>query len=160
MASKPLPVLLVLSAGAATSWLAMPLVLAQAVPGPEEAAAPAPAPVPQPTVRVAAPITRPSVQAPVQPLAPPPPLPEASAPAVLRPGPAEHRPEPARRFDASLDALVRQGVVKPSDERVRVRGTLLLPGMRTNRSRPARRRPLGPGVPHRGDRPRPRPEDG
>jgi murein DD-endopeptidase MepM/ murein hydrolase activator NlpD len=137
MASKPLPVLLALTAGAASSWLAMPLVLAQALPGPEETATPAPAPTAQPPVRIAAPITRPSVQAPVQPLAPPPPLPQDSAPAALRPGPAEHRPEPARRFDASLDALVRQGVVTP-DERVRVRGTLLSPQDAANRSKACR----------------------
>jgi murein DD-endopeptidase MepM/ murein hydrolase activator NlpD len=137
MAPKPLPVLLALTAGATASWLAMPLVLAQAVPVPEESASPAPAPVLQPTVRIAAPITRPSVQAPVQPLAPPPPLPQDSAPAALRPGPAEHHPEPARRFDASLDALVRQGVVTP-DERVRVRGTLLSPQDAANRSKACR----------------------
>jgi hypothetical protein len=137
MAPKPLPVLLALTAGTAASWLAMPLVLAQAVPDPEEVSAPAPAPAAQPTVRIAAPITRPSEQTPLQPLAPPPPLPEDTVPSTLRPGTAEHRPEPARRFDASLDALVRQGVVTP-DERVRVRGTLLSPEDAANRTRACR----------------------
>ena len=38
-------------------------------------------------------------------------------------------PEPRTRFDTSLDALVRDGVIKPSEkERVRVRGTLAVPG--------------------------------
>jgi hypothetical protein len=137
MAPKPLPVLLALTAGTATSWLAMPLVLAQTVPGPEDLSAPAPPPAAQPTVRIAAPITRPPAQAPAPPLDPPPPLPEDSAPSILRPGAAEHRPEPAHRFDASLDALVRQGVVTP-DERVRVRGTILSPEDAANRTRACR----------------------
>ena len=128
MAPKPLTVLTALTAGATASWLAMPLVLAQAVPGAEETTQPAPTPTPtpvlRPSVRIAEPITRPEAQAPVQPLAPPPPLTGEAPPSTLRPGAAERRPEPARRLDASLDALVREGVVTPA-ERVRVRGSLL-----------------------------------
>lgn len=138
MASQPLTVLTALGAGAMASWLAMPLVLAQAVPvlEPADQAAPAPAPTPvqRPSVRIAAPVTRPEFQAPVQPLAPPPPVTGEAPPPTLRPGAAERRPEPARRFDASLDALVREGVVTPG-ERVRVRGSLLSPQEAATRSR-------------------------
>lgn len=91
---------------------------------------------------------------PVVPLTPPPPLPQAPAPAAQLPRPepvlptpapaAAERPEPLRpspeqladdrpkRFDASLDALVKDGIVTPK-ERVRVRGSLVLdpvPGLR------------------------------
>ncbi len=138
MASQPLSVLTALGAGATASWLAMPLVLAQAVPGlePTEQPDPAPAPTPvqRPSVRIAAPVTRPEFQTPVQPLAPPPPVTGDAPPAILRPGTADRRPEPPRRFDASLDALVREGVVTPA-ERVRVRGSLLSPQEAATRSR-------------------------
>jgi murein DD-endopeptidase MepM/ murein hydrolase activator NlpD len=134
MAPQPLPALLALTAGATASWLAMPLVLAQAVPGAEETPVPSSAPAPQPTVRIAVPITRPTPQTSVQPLAPPPPVPSEAPSATLRPGPTERRAEPVRRFDASLDALVRDGVVTPG-ERVRVRGSLLSPHDAANRSR-------------------------
>ena len=115
MASQPFTVLTALTAVATASWLAMPLVLAQAVPGveatdpPATAPAPTPSPTPvlRPSVRIAAPVTRPELQAPVQPLAPPPPVSGETPPPTLRPGTAERRPEPVRRFDASLDALVR-----------------------------------------------------
>ncbi|MDM7953214.1 MAG: M23 family metallopeptidase [Cyanobium sp. CZS 25K] len=137
MAPKPLTVLTALTAGATASWLAMPLVLAQAVPGAEETTQPAPTPVLRPSVRIAEPITRPEAQAPVQPLAPPPPLTGEAPPSTLRPGAAERRPEPARRFDASLDALVREGVVTPA-ERVRVRGSLLSPQEAASRSKACR----------------------
>ncbi|KEF43158.1 MAG: peptidase M23 [Cyanobium sp. CACIAM 14] len=137
MAPKPTHALLALTAGATATWMAMPLVLAQAVPGAEETPLPAPAALPQPAVRIATPITRPPSQVPVQPLAPPPPLPGEAPAATLRPGSAERRPEPVRHFDASLDALVREGVVSPG-ERVRVRGTLLSPQDAANRSRACR----------------------
>ncbi|MEA5443182.1 M23 family metallopeptidase [Cyanobium gracile] len=141
MAPKPLTALTALTAGATVSWLAMPLVLAQAVPGAEAQAPPAeapdPAPVLRPSVRIAAPVTRPEFQAPVQPLAPPPPVSGEAPPATLRPGTAERRPEPVRRFDASLDALVREGVVTPG-ERVRVRGSLLSPQEAATRSKACR----------------------
>jgi murein DD-endopeptidase MepM/ murein hydrolase activator NlpD len=141
MADQPLSVLTALGAGVTASWLAMPLVLAQALPvleptddPPAPAPAPPPSPVLRPSVRIAAPVTRPEFQAPAEPLAPPPPVTGEAPPATLRPGPAERRPEPVRRFDASLDALVREGVVTPG-ERVRVRGSLLSPQEAANRSR-------------------------
>jgi hypothetical protein len=141
MAPQPLTVLTALGAGATASWLAMPLVLAQAVPvlEPADQVTPAPAttPVQRPSVRIAAPVTRPEFQAPVQPLAPPPPVTGEAPPATLRPGTADRRPEPPRRFDASLDALVREGVVTPA-ERVRVRGSLLSPQEAATRSRACR----------------------
>lgn len=51
---------------------------------------------------------------------------------LLRPTPAEVTTDRPKRFDASLDALVRDGIVTPR-ERVRVRGSLVLdpvPGLR------------------------------
>ena len=145
--AKPLSALLALTAGATTSWLAMPLVLAQAVPGVEESSLPAPEPVARPEVRIpapsappssiAAPIARPTPQAPIQPLVPPPPIPGEASAATSRPGSAERLPDPVRRFDASLDALVREGVVTPG-ERVRVRGSLLTPQDAANRSKACR----------------------
>jgi LysM repeat protein len=81
------------------------------------------------SARIAAPVTRPEFQAPVQSLAPLPP--------VMRPGTPEPRPEAVRRFDASLDALVREGVVTPG-ERVRVRGSLLSPQEAATRSKACR----------------------
>ncbi len=145
MAPKPLTLLTALTAGATASWLAMPLVLAQAVPGAEGTDRPvlaptpllAPTPVLRPSVRIAAPVTRPEFQSPVQPLAPPPPVTSEPLPSTLRPGTAERRPEPVRRFDASLDALVREGVVTPG-ERVRVRGSLLSPQEAATRSKACR----------------------
>jgi murein DD-endopeptidase MepM/ murein hydrolase activator NlpD len=50
---------------------------------------------------------------------------------------AERRVEPVRRFDASLDALVQEGVVTPG-ERVRVRGSLLTPQEALTRQRACR----------------------
>jgi len=44
----------------------------------------------------------------------------------LRPADEQRRSLPPRRFDTSLDALVRDGVVSPQ-ERVRVRGAIVLP---------------------------------
>ncbi|MCP9930097.1 M23 family metallopeptidase [Cyanobium sp. AMD-g] len=70
-------------------------------------------------------------------MAPPPPVGGEAPPATIRPGTAERRPEPVRRFDASLDALVREGVVTPG-ERVRVRGSLLSPQEAATRSKACR----------------------
>jgi LysM repeat protein len=81
------------------------------------------------SARIAAPVTRPEFQAPDQSLAPLPP--------VMRPGTPEPRPEPVRRFDASLDALVREGVVTPG-ERMRVRGSLLSAQEAATRSKACR----------------------
>ena len=50
----------------------------------------------------------------------------------LRPSAAQLQPDRPRRFDASLDALVRDGIVSPR-ERIRVRGSLVLdpvPGLK------------------------------
>lgn len=89
--------------------------------------------------------------APAGPVSPPPALTPSSAPAAeapapepvakpsmaetpepLRPLPEAIQPDRPKRFDASLDALVRDGIVSPR-ERVRVRGSLVLdpvPGLR------------------------------
>ncbi len=140
MAPKHLPALMALTASAALPWLVMPLVLAQADPGVPEAPPPPPAApqaAPQPAVRIAAPVLRPEAQAPAAPLAPPPPVVTEAPTPLLRPGAAERRLSAPRRFDASLDALVREGVVTPG-ERVRVRGSLLTPQDAANRQQACR----------------------
>lgn len=114
MAPKPRTVLITLGALALCPGLTNSLVLAQSAP----AAAPELAPLPE----AAAPLT------------PPPPLPTpvttaptpVPAPAPLRPGLEERQAESPRRFDNSLDALVREGVVSPA-ERMRVHRGLLGP---------------------------------
>ena len=75
--------------------------------------APAPAQAPAPVVRV---------PAGPAPLLPHPETP-GSAPPPLQPGPAERRVQAPTRFDRSLDALVRDGVVAPRE--VRVHPTLI-----------------------------------
>ena len=73
----------------------------------------------------------------------------------MRPGAEQKRPTPPASFDRSLDALVRDGVVKPS-ERVRVRGNLVLPtNTALRRAGLQQRRPVGPGVQQRGGLPGP-----
>ena len=134
--AKPLSALLALTAGATASWLATPLVLAQARPGVEESveerSVPPPEPLARPEVRIQAPGTpSTSIAVPAlshlhrgadHPAHPPgtgpaagasPPIPGEASAATRRPGSAERPPEPVRRFDASLDALVREGVVTP-----------------------------------------------
>lgn len=114
MAAKPRPLLLAM--GALVVWPALSggLVLAQS-----EATTPsAAAPEPPATAPVAPP---PPVPTPVV-TAPEPPV----APAPLRAGAEERQAAPARRFDNSLDALVREGIVSPS-ERVRVHRGLMGP---------------------------------
>jgi len=78
-------------------------------------------------VKSTVPSARPPLVAPPQAPASPVRQPPATARQErLRPGAEQKRPTPPPSFDKSLDALVRDGVVKPS-ERVRVRGNLVLP---------------------------------
>jgi murein DD-endopeptidase MepM/ murein hydrolase activator NlpD len=126
MAPRPLPALIAAAclAGAGAPLLSVPLGLAQDA----GADAAAPAPLPAPTAPIVPPAAPPA----------PPPLPAAAAPAappVQRAPAAAPNPDPLlapaeirradapRRFDADIDALVRDGVVTPR-ERVRVRGTI------------------------------------
>ena len=110
MAPKPRSFLLALGALALFPGLSTGLVLAQAeapVAVPAAPEPPPPPPPPPPTPVTAAP-------------APPP------SPAPLRPGPEERRSQPPRRFDDSLDTLVREGIVSPA-ERIRVHRGLIAP---------------------------------
>jgi murein DD-endopeptidase MepM/ murein hydrolase activator NlpD len=126
MAAKPLHLLLALGSLVSLPLVGVPLVLAQTeAAAPEAPAAPSQpdaVPVPQPAA-AAAPIAAPP---------PPPPLPVRVAPTAtarpepLQPGVEETRSRPPVRFDASLDALVRDRVISPN-ERVRVRGGLVMP---------------------------------
>lgn len=137
MASQPRQAFLALASLAAFPLLGAPLVsLAQTVVAPAsesaapEPAAPAPvaAPLPGPTPPLpaaAAPGPAPSSSPAAAPVAPLTPVP-ATAIEPLRPAQEERRSLPPRRFDASLDALVRDGVVSPQ-ERVRVRGGIVMP---------------------------------
>ena len=116
MAAQTRPLLLAL--GALTVWPALSggLVLAQSDGTTAAENSPSPSPAgPAPSAPVA-PVPTPVVTAPEPPL----------APAPLRPGTEERQAAPARRFDTSLDALVREGIVSPS-ERVRVHRGLLGP---------------------------------
>ena len=121
MASKPLHLLLLGLLGAAP-LAAVPLVFAQQSEVPPQPvmvpeAAPQP-PLPPPPV-LSVPVQQaspPPVGAPRQPLAETP----------LRPSADERRNLPPRRFDASLDALERDGVISPA-ERVRVHRGLIAP---------------------------------
>ncbi|MEB3255339.1 MAG: M23 family metallopeptidase [Synechococcaceae cyanobacterium] len=125
--------------------LLVPLAFAQELVGggsSEPAAAPtaAPAPALAPPVASPAPPPLPAAASAPAPAAPLSPTPRPAATPVQRPpaalrtaesdpllAPAEiRRAESPRRFDADIDALVRDGVVSPR-ERVRVRGTI--PGL-------------------------------
>jgi murein DD-endopeptidase MepM/ murein hydrolase activator NlpD len=120
--------LLLMAAACGVPLLGTTLVLAQAEgPSPaainpaaaEPVAAPLPPPPPPSTpVKPTA-----DLPAPERPTAPAPAMVERAEP--LRPAAAELAPERPRRFDASLDALVRDGIVSPR-ERIRVRGSLVL----------------------------------
>ena len=119
MVVKPKPAQLALAALLVAPLLGVPLVLAQQASPEAPAGSPAPASLPAPPP-------------------PPPPLPAASAPAAtparapspmelanpapLRPGAAEQGGRPARTFDRSIDALVKDGTVVPRE--VRMRGTI------------------------------------
>jgi len=139
MASQPRQAFLALAALSAVPLLGIPLVgLAQTAVAPDTGSV---TPEPASTPFTSDPL----------PVAPPPPLPAAAVPAPasssppaattvvplspapttaiepVRPAQEERRSlPPPRRFDASLDALVRDGVVSPQ-ERVRVRGGILVP---------------------------------
>jgi hypothetical protein len=126
MATKPLQLLL-LGLLAAAPLAAVPLVLAESVAPPSsEAPGAPPETAPAPAV---APALTPPPPVPLQQARPVPassaaPQPMAEQP--LRPSAAERSSLPPRRFDASLDELVRDGVISPS-ERVRVHGGLIGP---------------------------------
>lgn len=124
MARRPTAALLALTTLVAGPLVTVPLVLAQTTP--ETVAPLEPAPVLAPVA---------PVSPPPGPVSPPAAAPAAaqSAPAAtagttmpLRPSAEQLRPLPPRRFDTDLDTLVREGVVSPSE--VRVRGTLINPG--------------------------------
>jgi hypothetical protein len=124
-------------AGQASSPAASPDVAP--TPAPEQAAptvrelpaaAPAPA-MPAPAAQAGPPAVDP-------PRTPPPAVRQQPAPAALvapgepsgtgtpiRPGLAERQPQPPRRFDQSLDALIRDGVVSPREVKVRVHPGLI-----------------------------------
>lgn len=151
MARQPLSSLLALAALVSTP-LAAPLVLAQASPEAGGAAAPALVPPPPPPppvdpVQQAPATVRPS-PAPSAAVAPPAPEPARTPPpavrvqaspapltapaetagsgaAALRPGQSERMLPAPRRFDSSLDALIRDGVVTPNEVRVRVHPGLI-----------------------------------
>jgi hypothetical protein len=120
MAPRPLHALIAAAALAGAPLLTVPLGLAQdsgaapasTPPSAGEALAPPTAPPPLPAAAAPAP----------EPVHRPPSSLPAGAPA-LEPPAALRRAEPPRRFDADLDALVRDGVVTPR-ERVRVRGVI------------------------------------
>jgi murein DD-endopeptidase MepM/ murein hydrolase activator NlpD len=124
MASKPLHLLFLGLLGAAPLAV-VPLVLAQSAAPPVPTAAAEPAAAAAPAVPPMAP-----PEASLRPQASP--LPPSSSPqpplaeSPLRPSADERRSLPPRRFDASLDELVRDGVISPS-ERVRVHGGLIGP---------------------------------
>lgn len=116
MAATPRTLLLALGALAMGPVLSGGLVLAQSEPS--APVAPAPSSAPEPTIGA------PSLSPPPLPVtaAPEPP----AAPAPVRPAPEQRRAPAPQRFDTSLDALVREGIVSPS-ERVRVHRGLLGP---------------------------------
>jgi murein DD-endopeptidase MepM/ murein hydrolase activator NlpD len=142
------------ASAAAEPLLAQALPEAGQAPGPaaspDLAPPPAPerAPQPEPTVReLPAAAPAPAMPAPAAQAGPPavepPRTPPAAvrqqpAPAALvapdepsgtgttiRPGLAERQPQPPRRFDQSLDALIRDGVVSPREVKVRVHPGLI-----------------------------------
>jgi hypothetical protein len=121
MAPRPLHALLAATALVGAPLLTVPLGLAQdsgaaapAASTPPAAAPLAPPPAPPPLPAAAAPPPEPVQRPTANPL---PSGPALQPPAELR------RAETPRRFDADLDALVRDGVVTPR-ERVRVRGVI------------------------------------
>jgi hypothetical protein len=123
MAARPLPALLAATALAGVPFLAVPLGLAQDA---GSAGAPPPAPAIQPPASLSAPAPLPAAAAPPPPPAQRPTAGQVPAAAPLEPPAEIRRAESPRRFDADIDALVRDGVVSPR-ERVRVRG--VIPGI-------------------------------
>ena len=125
--------LLLVAAACGAPLLGSTLVLAQAeVPPPTAitpaAPMPAAAPLPPPPPPIA-PEFPAAERAPARGTTPPA---MADRAEPLRPPAAQLEPDRPRRFDASLDALVRDGIVSPR-ERIRVRGSLVLdpvPGLK------------------------------
>ena len=125
--------LLLVAAACGAPLLGSTLVLAQAeVPPPTTitpaAPLPAAAPLPPPPPPIA-PEFPAAERAPARGTTPPA---MADRAEPLRPPAAQLEPDRPRRFDASLDALVRDGIVSPR-ERIRVRGSLVLdpvPGLK------------------------------
>jgi len=125
--------LLLVAAACGAPLLGSTLVLAQAeVPPPTAitpaAPLPAAAPLPPPPPPIA-PEFPAAERAPARGTTPPA---MADRAEPLRPPAAQLEPDRPRRFDASLDALVRDGIVSPR-ERIRVRGSLVLdpvPGLK------------------------------
>ena len=125
--------LLLVAAACGAPLLGSTLVLAQAeLPSPTAispaAPVPAAAPLPPPPPPIA-PEFPAAERAPATGTTPPS---MADRAEPLRPPAAQLEPERPRRFDASLDALVRDGIVSPR-ERIRVRGSLVLdpvPGLK------------------------------
>jgi len=118
MAATPRTRLLALGALAVGPLLSGGLVLAQSEPSASEPAAPLPASEPAAQAPVApAPAAAPVTAAPEPP---------AAAPVVQRPAGEPRRAQPPQRFDASLDDLVREGIVSPR-ERMRVHRGLMGP---------------------------------
>ncbi|MFO7630370.1 MAG: M23 family metallopeptidase, partial [Prochlorococcaceae cyanobacterium] len=124
LALAPLPLLL-----GSLAWAEGPQAEGPQGAGPQAAAEAEPAPqaAPQPSLQAS---PNPSMQplqqaapAPAQPLRPP--LGGANLPTPLRLQPSQVPAATPRRFDASLDALVNEGVVTPA-ERARVRGASAL----------------------------------
>jgi len=127
MAPRPLHALIAAACLAGAPLLTVPLGLAQNAGA--DAASPSLDPLPAPAAPLtpqAPPPAPPLLPAAAAPAAPPMQRPPASAAPETDPliAPAEiRRADPPRRFDADIDALVRDGVVSPR-ERVRVRGTI------------------------------------
>ncbi|MCS5692186.1 M23 family metallopeptidase [Cyanobium sp. FGCU-6] len=121
MAPKPHHLLMAAAALAAGPLSGVPLVLAQGAD---------PAPIAAPPIEPPPPVTpdpEPAPAAVAPPLAAPPPQ-------ALRPEPADRVIEAPRSVDSSIDDLVRDQVILPS-ERVRVRGNLVVPQMAGPRER-------------------------
>ncbi|MFN9546536.1 MAG: M23 family metallopeptidase [Cyanobacteriota bacterium] len=127
--------LLLVAAACGAPLLGSTLVLAQSElspptsisPGSAVPAAP-PRPPPPPPIAPALP----AAELPGTEGATTPPAAMAEGAEPLRPSSAQLQPDRPRRFDASLDALVRDGIVSPR-ERIRVRGSLVLdptPGLK------------------------------
>ncbi len=121
-----------MAAACGAPLLGSTLVLAQTeTPPPAAVAEPAAAPLPPPPPPTAPTVPAANLPAPERTTPPPSSTPERTEP--LRPSAAQLEPDRPRRFDASLDALVRDGIVSPR-ERIRVRGSLVLdpaPGVRS-----------------------------
>ncbi|MFN9932420.1 MAG: M23 family metallopeptidase [Cyanobacteriota bacterium] len=121
MAPKPHHLLMAAAALVAGPLSGVPLVLAQGAD---------PAPIAAPPIEPPPPVTPDPEPAPAA-VAPPA---AAQPPQALRPEPSDRVIEAPRSIDASIDDLVRDQVILPS-ERVRVRGNLVMPQMAGPRER-------------------------